>query len=52
MFRTSQSPDLNPIEYLWEELDCQVRNKNYTNKKNLLATLQKKTEKYAYKQTN
>ena len=38
----SQSPDLNPIENLWEELDCQVREGNFTNKKNLFAALHQK----------
>ena len=28
----SQSLDLNPIEHLWETLDCQVRNHRYSIK--------------------
>ena len=38
----SQSPDINPIENLWEELDHQVREENYTNKKDLFAALHQK----------
>ena len=38
----SQSPDLNPIENLWEELDHQVREGNFTNKKNLFSALHQK----------
>ena len=41
----SQSPDLNPIRNLWEELDCQVREGNFTNKKNLFAALHQKWKK-------
>ena len=39
MDRPSQSSDLNPIENVWEELDCQVREGNFTNKKNLFSAL-------------
>ena len=38
----SQSPDLNPIDNIWEELDCQVREGNFTNKKNLFAACHQK----------
>ncbi|GFX80070.1 transposable element Tcb2 transposase [Trichonephila clavipes] len=35
-----QSPDLNPIEYLWKHLDTEVREKNVTSKENLKEKLQ------------
>lgn len=35
----SQSPDLNPIEHLWEELDRAIREKKCSNKANFFATL-------------
>ena len=38
----SQSPNLNPVENLWEELDRKVREENFTNKKNLFAALHQK----------
>ena len=38
----SQSPDLIPIENLWEELDFQVREGYFTNKNNLCAALHQK----------
>ena len=36
----AQSPDLNPIELLWEELDCDVRKKCPTSVNHLWAILQ------------
>lgn len=38
----SQSPDLNPIEHLWEELERQIRSENYQNKTQLWEVLQRK----------
>lgn len=35
----SQSPDLNPIEHLWEKLDRQVRKHTYSNKVTLFKSL-------------
>ena len=35
----SQSPDLNPIEHLWEELDWCVRQRNCTNKEAFIKEL-------------
>lgn len=37
----SQSPDLNPIEHLWEKLDRQVRKHTYSNKVTLFKSLKK-----------
>lgn len=34
-----QSPDLNPIEHLWEELDRRIRKRNITNKDSLKTAL-------------
>lgn len=36
----SQSPDLNPIENLWEIVDRKLRTRTYSNKDDLLAGLQ------------
>lgn len=36
----SQSPDLNPIENLWETVDRKLRTRTYSNKDDLLAGLQ------------
>lgn len=41
----SQSPDLNPIEHLWEELDRRIRIKNYANKDALYEALKNEWEK-------
>lgn len=38
----SQSPDLNPIENLWEIVDRSLRTRNYSNKDDLFASLQEK----------
>ena len=36
----AQSPDLNPIELLWEQLDCMVRKKSPSSQSNLWEVLQ------------
>ena len=36
----SQSPDLNPIEHLWEELERRIRKKNMKNNTELWETIQ------------
>ena len=33
----TQSPDLNPIEHLWEVLDRQIRNRKFSRKEDLMA---------------
>lgn len=35
----AQSPDLNPIEHLWEELDRRIRTENYSKADNLMTSL-------------
>ena len=34
-----RKPDLNPTEYLWELLDCQLKGEKPTNKNDLLKNL-------------
>ena len=43
----SQSPDLNPIEYLWHELETRIRNRpnNIRNLKELEAALKEECDK-------
>lgn len=41
MLWPSQSPDLNPIGNLWEIVDRQIRNENYTNKDQLFRALER-----------
>jgi hypothetical protein len=41
----SQSPDLNPIEHLWEELDRRIRTQNYSNQDDLFCALKKEWAK-------
>lgn len=41
----SQSPDLNPIEHLWEMLDRQVRKHTYSNKAALFKSLKEEWDK-------
>ena len=42
----SQSPDLNPIEHLWDELERRIRKRNplLKNKSKLIAALQEEWE--------
>jgi hypothetical protein len=36
----SQSPDLNPIEHLWEEVERRIRCQNLRNKNELMEKIQ------------
>lgn len=36
----TQSPDLNPVEIFWDELDCKVKVKQSTSAHHLLKTIQ------------
>ena len=45
----SQSPDLNPIENLWEILDKQIRSEHFSNKEKLLQVLQRAWSSIDYK---
>ena len=39
MTRPSQSPDLNPIQHLWEELERRIRQRKFANRAQLLQCL-------------
>lgn len=41
----AQSPDLNPIEHLWDHLERRIREHHITNKENLKAALAEEWEK-------
>lgn len=41
----AQSPDLNPIEHLWEHLERQIRTRNITNRDTLKTALLEEWEK-------
>lgn len=41
----SQSPDLNPIEHLWEELDKRIRTRNFTKTGDLFKVLSEEWKK-------
>lgn len=37
----AQSPDLNPIEHLWQQLDRRLGSRHFSNKADLFKTLKK-----------
>ena len=41
----AQSPDLNPIENLWEIVDRKIRVRNYTNKRDLIDAIKTEWQK-------
>ncbi len=41
----AQSPDLNPIEHLWEEVDRRVRGGNYSKEGDLMAAIDREWKK-------
>ena len=41
----SQSPDLNPVEHIWETLVCQVRKYRYLNKASVFKSLKEEWDK-------
>lgn len=41
----SQSPDLNPIEHLWEELERRIRVRTYKNADDLMAGIEQEWSK-------
>ncbi len=41
----SQSPDINPIEHLWEEVDRRLRTTKYSNLKDLMAGIEAEWKK-------
>lgn len=41
----SQSPDLNPIEHLWDEIDRRLRTKKYGNLNELMCAIESEWQK-------
>lgn len=48
----SQSPDLNPIEHLWEELDRRIRQREMSNRNQLLQCLEEEWKKIPLNRLN